>query len=72
MMMVMKIDDLACNDPVVVMMDRLLRVSPLHPFRRSCFMLAPCLASEIRLHDVIIFDEAVLMTGGMVKQYGRA
>ena len=75
MMMLMKIDALASNDP-----RRGGDGSPLASFpsgslpevRFRGFLVAQCLASQIRLHGVIIFDEAVLITGGTVRRYGRA
>ena len=74
-MMVMKIAALASNDPSSGDDGSLLASSPsgsLPEVRFRGFLVALCLASQIRLHEVNIFDEAVLMTGGTARRYRRA
>ena len=73
-MMMMKIDALASNDPSSGDDGSLLASSPsgsLPEVRFRCFLLAQCLASQIRLHGVNIFDEVMSTTGGTVRRYGR-
>jgi hypothetical protein len=48
------------------------RSEPLMEVRFRGSLVALCLASQTRLHGLIIFDEAMLMAGFTVRQYGRA
>ena len=67
MMMLMKTNALASNDPRSGDDGSLLASSPsgsLPEVRFHGFLVVMCLASQIRLRGVIIFDEVVLMTGG--------
>jgi hypothetical protein len=68
MMMVMKIDGLASSDPSSVDDGPLLASFPsgsLLKVRFFGFLVALCLAFQIQLHELIIFDKAVLMPSGM-------
>jgi hypothetical protein len=67
MIMMMKIDFLASNDPSNSDDGSLLASSPygsLPVVRFRGFLVALGLASQIVLHRVIIFDKAVLIMGG--------
>jgi hypothetical protein len=62
LMMMMKIDALASNDPTSGDDGSPSTRSPsesLSEVRFQCFLVAMCLASQIHLHGVNIFDEAI-------------
>jgi hypothetical protein len=71
----MKIAGLTSNDPRSSDDGSASASSPfesLSKFMFWCFVVVLCLASQIHLHGVSKFDEAVLMTGGMVRRCGWA
>jgi hypothetical protein len=77
MVMVMNFDALASKDPSSDDDGSLLASSPLWiPPEDHVLWFSGCSLSLLMfvftLHMVIIFDEAVLMTGGTVRRYGWA
>jgi hypothetical protein len=75
MMMTMKIDALASNDPSSGDAGSLSASSPsgsLPEVRFRCVLVSLCLAPQNRIHGVNKFDEAMSMTVGTVRRYRRA
>jgi hypothetical protein len=75
MLMMLKIDALASNDPSYGDDGYPSASSPsgvLPKVRFWCFLVAMCPTSQILLHKVNMFDEEVSMRGGTVRWYGWA